>query len=597
MTLWNEPRERQGTAYPQTAPPASRREARDAERQAATDQREGDQGDLGQHPSEIYDLNASGNIWDTISRRAASQLNDVASDAERRTGRSVSDTDYPSEPLSYLTQSRPSVPSYSVEGARRPRGSAMIADASQSAPDQGYRSQDEAPRNAAAEITGDPYGRRPRLAEAPLPTAPATDPHGVREHTMSRRELRAIRETGQVGPFSVQELSPQITQPPAPPWQSPAQAAPQPGHASARRAPERPATAAFSARPAQAPQQFAAGSYVPFEETATVEMSAVEKAALSADLPSPTLPKPPFGRPGAPFPVQQSRAAEPVQYGSADYRGGEIAPRTVPVNVMRSAPPVQAPAPVRPAGAAPAQPSNEQPSYEQPSYERSPYDQPEAPADPRYSQPRYDEAYPKTARLEQQAPGLQGFEAMIKQAADGRDAAAAQGFPPAPQPMRSERPLTPPAGHWSTQVDEVDDHLPFDGLLTRDVSSTGGFGNALIMSSDRQPDLFNAINSTGEIMATGQLDLPRSLSSTGASNMYDSAEIDRLYEGQDEHQTGDVSPVRAARAVATHTSTRSVVSPRKRRGGMLPTVLAITAAVMAVGVIALLFGSYVLRLF
>ena len=593
MTLWNEQRERQGTAYPQTAPPASRREARDAERQAATDQRESDQGDLGQHPSEIYDLNASGNIWDTISRRAASQLSDVASDAERRTGRSVSDTDYPSEPLSYLTQSRPSVPSYSVEGARRPRGSAMIADATNSAPDQAYRPQSEAPRNAAAEITGDPYGRRPRLSDAPLATAPATDPHGVPEHTLSRRELRAIRETGQVGPFSVQELSPRIPQPPAPPWQSAAQGAPQPSPAPVRPSSERLAPAAFSARPSQAPPQFAAGSYVPFEETATVEMSAIEKAALSADLPAPTLPKPPFGRPAAPLPVQQSRTAEPVQYGSTDYRSDEIAPRTVPVNVMRSTPPVQAPAPIRPPAVAPAQPS-----YEQPRFDRAPYDQTEAPADPRFAQPRYDEqSYPKTARLEQQVPGIQGFEAMIKQAADGRDAAAAQGLPPVPQPVRSERPFTPPTGHWSTQVDEVGDHLPFDGLLSRDVSSTGVSGNALIMSSDRQPDLFNAINSTGEIMATGQLDLPRSLSSTGASNMYDSAEIDRLFEGQDEHQTGDVSPVRAARAVATHTSTRSVVSPRKRRGGMLPTVLAITAAVMAVGVIALLFGSYVLRLF
>jgi hypothetical protein len=310
MTLWNEQRERQGTAYPQSAPPASRREARDAERQAATDQRE-DEGNLGQHPSEIYDLNASGNIWDTISRRAASQLTDVASDAERRTGRSVSDTEYPSEPLSYLTQGRPSVPAYSLDNTRRPRGSSMLVEQPPSAPDQGHHSGAPAQqvRNPAAEITGDPYGRRPRLVEQPLAAAPEPDFGTVPEHTLSRRELRQIRETGQVGPFTPQQLSPQVVQPPTPPWQSDWREE-APRSAPPRQLPERPAPAAFSARPqapAQSASQFGAPSYVPFEETATVQMSAVEKADMSADLPSPTLPKPPFGRPAAPFPAQQTR--------------------------------------------------------------------------------------------------------------------------------------------------------------------------------------------------------------------------------------------------------------------------------------------------
>ncbi|THG28695.1 hypothetical protein [Naasia lichenicola] len=574
MTLWNEQRERQGTAYAQSAPPASRREARDAERQAAVDQRETD-GALGQHPSEIYDVNASGNIWDTISRKAASQLSDVASDAERRTGRSVSDTDYPSEPLSYLTQGRPSVPSYSVENTRRPRGSSMLVDGPQGASDQGNRSaqQPVAPqRNAAAEITGEPYGRRSHAA----PAAPEPESSAPTEHTLSRRELRQIRETGQVGPFSAAQLSPQVSQPPAPPWQSEPQRS-----AAGQQVPLRPAPAAFSAAPApqQSPNPYSSGGYVPFEETATVEMSAIEKRALSADLPAPTLPKPPFARPTVQFPGQAQRQAESQQH---DF--DEVAPRTVPVNVMRSTPPAQAPAPVRPQAAAPAP---AQPFYEPQAYQ--------APDPEQYGDQQYGQQFGQPAYGKSEA-ALQGFEAMIQQAGGPREAPQPPMPQRQPQPVRSERPFTPPTGHWSTQVDDHDDHLPFDGLLSRDVGSTGSSGNALIMSNDPQPDLFNALNSTGEIMATGQLDLPRSLSSTGASDMYDSAEIDRIFEDQD-HQTSDVVPVRAARAVATHTSTRSVVSPRKRRGGMLPTVLAITAAVMAVGVIALLFGSYVLRLF
>ena len=85
MTLWQEQRERQGTTPATTGQPRSRREARDAERRA------NETGDLsGVHPSNVYDLNSSGNNWDTLSRRAASQLTDAAADAERRTGRRAS---------------------------------------------------------------------------------------------------------------------------------------------------------------------------------------------------------------------------------------------------------------------------------------------------------------------------------------------------------------------------------------------------------------------------------------------------------------------------------------------------------------------------
>src|SRR4051794_1493202 len=112
MTLWQEQRERQGTTPAQAERPLSRRAARDAERRA---NETADHSDL--HPSDVYDLNSSGNIWDTLSRRAASQLTDAATEAERRTGRRSSGEERSAEPQSYLTQGRPQVPTYD---SRRP---------------------------------------------------------------------------------------------------------------------------------------------------------------------------------------------------------------------------------------------------------------------------------------------------------------------------------------------------------------------------------------------------------------------------------------------------------------------------------------------
>ena len=58
-----------------------------------------------------------------------------------------------------------------------------------------------------------------------------------------------------------------------------------------------------------------------------------------------------------------------------------------------------------------------------------------------------------------------------------------------------------------------------------------------------------------------------------------------MLEGdENEFNTSEVAPIRASRAVSTHTSTRGVITPPKKRGGRLPVVLSITAAVLAIGV-------------
>ncbi|MCU1571725.1 MAG: hypothetical protein JWR33_2466 [Naasia sp.] len=510
MTLWQEqPRqERQGTASSSnTTAPRSRREARDAERR-------GDTGDLsGVHPSDVYDLNSSGNIWDTLSRRAASQLTDAASEAERRTGRRVSDTDHPSEPLSYITQGRPQMPTY--DATRRP------SQPSSSEPDQGFRSRSFAPaedtRTRPVTRTGTPleYATVGRPAPGLLAEAQAAAAAPAPEHTMSRRELRAIRETGQAPTLSQTDSGAWL-----PTWEP--QSLPQAG-------------SAFTQAPA-APRAF--GGY---NDTATVEMSAIDRASIAAEQ---------------------------------------------PVSLISDEQILEALSPAAPTGPVP---------------QAAPFSDRTIPRAPRGSWPPAPPLAPAAAaQADETLDGLSGFEAMIAQARSGLTGEVPDSaLQPQRQQARVERPFTPPRGHWSAQAEADDDALPFEGMLTRNVGSSTGSTNALIMSNDPQPDLLSAVNATGEIYITGSLDLPRSLSSTGApSDNYDSSEIDRLFEAsQDDSQTGDVAPVRAARAVATHTSTRSVVSPRKRRGGLLPTVLAVTAALMAIGVIALLIGGYVLRLF
>ncbi|HEY8588346.1 MAG TPA: hypothetical protein VIL55_02225 [Naasia sp.] len=507
MTLWQEQpqQERQGTS----SQPRSRREARDAERRA------NETGDLSNvHPSGVVDMNSSGNIWDTLSRRAASQLTDAAAEAERRTGRRVSDTEHPSEPLSWIGQGRPQVPSY--DGSRRP-----------SAPTY--------PAAAGRSFTPEDTHTRPssRIAFAPQELLADEEPDlsASLDHTMTRRQLRAMRETGAV---------PSVNEEPAawmPSWR-----------------PDPLSQVAPSTAPTQSPAVELAGSaFSAYEDTATVQMSAVDRASMAAEAPVTLLP---------------------------DEDGLDSAPPTAPVSVI-------SPEVLRAAGmSVPSAAPIWQPQTAPQQIAPKPYAEP----DPAPS-----------AFADEPLPGLQGFEALLKQRSSG-----AQPSVPAPAanaPVREprvERPLTPPRGHWSQQAQEADEDLPFEGMLSRNVGSAFGNANALIMSSDPQPDLLSAVNSTGEIFITGSLDLPRSLSSMGApSEGYDSSEIDRLFEAsqEKEHQTAEVQPVRAARAVAGHTSTRAMVNPRSRRGGTLPMVLAVTAAFMAIGVLALLIGGYVLRMF
>ncbi len=177
---------------------------------------------------------------------------------------------------------------------------------------------------------------------------------------------------------------------------------------------------------------------------------------------------------------------------------------------------------------------------------------------------------------------LAGFEALIRKA---------RQQPSAPEPV-----VTGPALAWADDQEDVQEG--FTGLLSRSVQGSHGSANALILPNDPQPDLTQAVGANGDIFITGSMNLPRSLSTTGAnSDLYDSHEIDRLYEASQDEPASGVAPVRASKAVSGAPHDRSFSSAPRRRGTTLPTVLAVVAGVMAVGVVGLLVVSWMTQLF
>jgi hypothetical protein len=177
------------------------------------------------------------------------------------------------------------------------------------------------------------------------------------------------------------------------------------------------------------------------------------------------------------------------------------------------------------------------------------------------------------------------------------------------EPVPTVSSLNPPIGHWSVDPDD-DSHIQtigrrddqtFDDLVGNGVGAGGipTTTNALILPAIPRQGSSGPITSTGEIMITGSIDLPRSLGATGQHpNLFDSSEMDRMLDQLDEGgHHHDVAPVSASRAVSTHTSTRGVMTPPRKRGASLPTVLAITAAVLAIGVLSLFVVGYAFNIY
>jgi hypothetical protein len=173
----------------------------------------------------------------------------------------------------------------------------------------------------------------------------------------------------------------------------------------------------------------------------------------------------------------------------------------------------------------------------------------------------------------------------------------AQPSAAAPQPASAESVWTPPTGHWSAQLAAVDD--PFENTLSRSIGSGHTATSALVLPGmPKETDIRGPLTSTGEVMLTGSIDLPRSLASTGATARMEHDGIDTLFDANDaEINSTDSSPVRAIRAVSTHNSGHGVTHTQKPKGTKALTALLIAASSMAVVVAGLLIAAFAFNVF
>lgn len=446
----------------------------------------------------------------------------------------------PAEPLTYATQTRTPVPEYDGPSfrARRtpdPATADAVDQPAQPTQDAGvYRPRDYSPegRRSAAPNWAPSYAGATGSAEAPIQPS-ALDSEEPVEHTLTRRELRALRDahgisattTGDtVYPTPEAQAAPVAPAPVVPEPVAPAPVVP------AAEAPVAPGT------PLAAPSTRLDSALAEFDQ-----LAAGRPAAVPSDPPAPR------GRRAAAAKVEEAPVAE------------------VPVAQA----PVEPPALIAPP--APAGPAQVSPELLGPV--PTPL-QPVAPAAPQPEPAVVAEIVPEPVA---EAPAAQTPIEQIVEATVVEDVIV--------HPVGS----TPPTGHWSTQAQLDDETQVADTPLTRNIGSTSGAitTSALVLPSIPEHD-FGPLG-TGDIMVTGSISLPHSMSATGAHPaQLDESDLDHLLDPGD-HQVAntDSQPVRAIKAVSTHTSSRGVIQTVKPKGTKGLTALIIAATSMAVIVGAL----------
>jgi hypothetical protein len=407
-------------------------------------------------------------------------------------------------------------------------------------------------------------GVAPASHSASVPT-----PEDPLNHTLSRRELREMRaaEEQQVpalqmpesidtllnsGPIDIPTLAP-------PPGQSQALAEAMAEFdllTRARREAEaraRDAQVASLATPI-IPTQQQPIVVVPPEQEAPVQEAPVQQSAPQAPVAEP------------------SAAAAPDQYS---------APEAPPVLQEPVFPP-SAPAPTA------VLPSVPQPPVEQVPVEQVPIDLVPVEQVPVEQAP--------VALAPVQEPPVLGDPVFVEPVFDG---------PVFEDPVFDDRqPSSPPesgrspraSNHWRVQAAMEDTELPYENTLSRTVGSNTSAitTSALVLPSVPQPDsLLASLNSTGEILVTGSINLPRSLGSTGAhphrvdNSDYEDDPLDSQVSAPDS------APVRAVRAVSTNTSTRGVIETKRPQGNRMLTAVIVVAGVLCVGLVSLLVFAFI----
>ncbi|WP_394768368.1 hypothetical protein [Lacisediminihabitans sp.] len=213
-------------------------------------------------------------------------------------------------------------------------------------------------------------------------------------------------------------------------------------------------------------------------------------------------------------------------------------------------------------------------------------------------------AFPPTKAPEIVVP-QSAVPAPVPQAPAAPSQAVQQPTPEAsPAEVDTAASYSPPVGHWSTQASIDDDEQVQENTFSRNVGATSGAitTSALVLPSiPTADDILSPLGSTGEILITGSINLPSSMGTTGVHPArYDHSDVDALLEADDREDSDhpDSAPVRAIRAVSTHTSSGAVISAKKPKGdSRLPIVLAVSAAVMAVGVVVLFVVGMIFKIF
>lgn len=146
------------------------------------------------------------------------------------------------------------------------------------------------------------------------------------------------------------------------------------------------------------------------------------------------------------------------------------------------------------------------------------------------------------------------------------------------------------------------DYEPFS-ISSMSTQSTGvipNTGSAFILPTlpEHSPGAMASFSHTGEIYLTGSIALPSSMGHYGADFLsLDTSEIDVIAEDDEIASNQDLAPIRASSAVSAYSTSNTVVTVPSKFKDRLPLVLAITAAGLAVGVVALFVSGYVLGVF
>ena len=549
----------------QEPPLQSRRAARQSERADAP-------------PGALTDPNA-------VSQPPASSL---APSAPAAPGAPLSGEPLNAEPLNYATTSRPPLPQYDGQSLR-PRRTAVVpghadlppteALPAQDAPS--YRPKDYSPEgrrsvmpNWAPSYDGtvdfQTQNRDQALAAASVPSPAPEAPAADGEHTMTRRELRALREADGTAAVPMDE-TPVVAQFPAP-------------AASAPVAPEFVAPEFVAPAPEFVALVTPPPLVAPAPQPSTrLDSALAEFDALAAGR-EPAIPSP-----DAPAPVPGRRAAQ-----------------------QPSAPVAQAPVAQDPITDAPVEPEPHDglsafdalfaaPSDVQAPSAEPPAPQPEAPAPSAASQllappvvapaPAPDAVWAVDPLLS--APAPQGAPALVPPPMSSPAPSS-----PAPVSPASVSPASGPTsvGHWSTQAEIDDAEQVSESTISRSVGvGSGSATSALVLPSVPEPTIGGPINSNGDVMLTGSISLPHSFSATGAHpSQLDESDIDHLLDPGDQQVANtDSMPVRAIRAISTHTASGAITAPPKPAGTRGFTILIIAASAMAVVVVGLLVAGLV----